>query len=303
MRPDRTTVQDECERCSPGVGLCSLLRGKVKQWSERRQHKVGSSAESADRSCGTSVALGSLHASRSISGRKARLTGSTTLEVRIHRQVEHIPGVAPQFEPLGVYVDIDGRVLHVAVGSLAERSGVRPFDKVLKVDGKLRQRELKLEILHKRNPVLTLERPDPDQQEGIALALGDADWGTALLSALQGDEAELLHAVRALETRGDATAPVVERRITERDVSAVALRVLALTGQPMEQRLPAGALLVEVALEHGHRHLVQMLLSSDLSEGYRAPELSAGSSSRGGGSSSRGGGSSSRGSSSSALFL
>ena len=241
-----------------------------------------------------------------LSSGKQKAHGSRAVKIRLHRKIEHVEGLAPRFEALGVTLH-ERRVVSVEPKSLAERSGVKVFDLVVKIDGARFTGAVPLheEIQYLREPVLSLERPGSADLEAIAITMGgDPDWLEAVMGAISGDEVAVLAAARAL----GSGAPLVERCLTATDVMAVANRVLAATGQPMEPRLPAGASLVEIALEHEHRHIVQLLLGHEtLGSGYVAPDApqhrrvwSGSSGSSGSSSTSSGGSSSSSGSSSTA---
>lgn len=191
---------------------------------------------------------------------KRRASSATSVELRLRRKIEHPEGSAPRFEPLGVDVDPKTRrISHVKAGSLAERSGVRVFDLVLKVDGKAFRGNLAQTILYSREPLLRLERPAPHCHEALSHTMGDAEWVGAIVAALSGDEAGVLAAARLVA--GGSLKQLAERRFTSEDCAAVGARVLASTGEPMQPRLRPGTLLVECALEMGHRHVVQLLLS------------------------------------------
>ena len=144
---------------------------------------------------------------------KRRASSATSVELRLRRKIEHPEGSAPRFEPLGVDVDPKTRrISHVKAGSLAERSGVRVFDLVLKVDGKAFRGNLAKTILYSREPLLRLERPAPHCHEALSHTMGDAEWVGAIVAALSGDEAGVLAAARLVA--GGSLKQLAERRFT-----------------------------------------------------------------------------------------
>lgn len=202
---------------------------------------------------------------------KKRATGIRTVELRCRRKIEHPDGLAPRFEVFGATIGPGSRVLHVADGSPAARCHLRMFDRIVKVDGEPLTRDFDLAIQYSKELHLQVERPGSGLFEDIALQVGDREWITAIMAVLGGDEVALQNAAREIEEQSRVTAPLAERRLTEEDVLAVGMRVMAATGQQMDSPLPPGCLLVEVALEMGHRHIVQMLLEGATRAGYVPP--------------------------------
>lgn len=243
-----------------GTG-CGVLLTALRFWKTRPQSRRRSREPEFGFGC---------QLSRTASG-KQKAHGSRPVKIRLHRKIEHPEGMAPRFEPLGVELQ-ERRIVRVEPKSLAERSGIKVFDLIKAVDGAKFTGAVRLHeaVQYLREPVLSLERPGSADIEGIAFSMGgDLDWLEAVMGAVNGDEIAVLAAARAL----GSGAPLVERCLTAGDVTAIANRVWAATGQPMEPQLPVGASLVEVALEREHGHIVQLLLGGDtLGSGYVAPD-------------------------------
>lgn len=185
-------------------------------------------------------------------------------------------GPAPKLAPIGAETcPSTNRILTVAKNSVAEKIGLRPFDRIIDVlvpeSFNASRINITVQIAgvtldqatetHKRGKI-KVERPPPDAWPGLASSIresaGVSDaWVHAVLSCLTGDEAGAHASVQQLLARHD---PALSRRISSLDAGLVSLAALA-AGREVEVTHAVGAMLVELLLDGGHRELANSLLT------------------------------------------
>lgn len=208
--------------------------------------------------------------------RRARTGDCVTRHDFVFKRGVDWSGPAPKLVRLGAETcPATNRVLSVAKDSVAEKLGLRPFDRIVDVIVPEHFSKTKINMTaqiagltldqaietHKRGKI-KVERPPPDAWPMLASSIresaGVSDaWIEAVLSCLTGDEAGANESVQALLARHD---PALSKRLSSLDAGLVHLAALAI-GLEVEVTHAVGAMLVELALDGGHRELANWLLT------------------------------------------
>ena len=244
-----------------------------------------------------------------VEGKKSVRKVVTKVVAKLHRKIlwpEATPESlgAPQFESLGLSCGWSGRVSAVMPGSPAARAGVKVFDRVIEVDGAplngAEERRMVVEACKfLQTPLLRIERPSKAMwsallPEVVDEAGVDSTFVSAIVGVVTDDAEEVMACVHEMAMRGEH---LIQRRITAEEAQVAHLTALVRGAEAgSSSGISHGGLLIEIALDGGHREAASLLLSLvDVPASTPTPSAAPGhvrsDSSSSGGSSSGGGGS------------